>query len=122
MKIHRLTPIIWTEELEETIEFYTGMLGFICGERNDDWGWAALNHGDTEIMIAKPNDHTPFEKPGFTGTFYFNIDDADALWTQIRHKVKVVYDIENFEWGMREFAIFDNNGYTLQFGHEIAAT
>jgi len=24
------------------------------------------------------------------------------------------------DWGMREFAIYDNNGYMLQFGQEIA--
>ena len=27
-------------------------------------------------------------------------------------------EIETFEWGMREFAIYDNNGYVLQFGQE----
>jgi len=28
----------------------------------------------------------------------------------------VVYPIESFDYGMREFAIRDNNGYILQFG------
>ena len=28
---------------------------------------------------------------------------------------------EDFEHGMREFAIYDNNGYMLQFGQEIEA-
>jgi len=31
----------------------------------------------------------------------------------------IVYPIENFYYGMREFAIRDNNGYILQFGQEI---
>jgi hypothetical protein len=30
------------------------------------------------------------------------------------------YTIENFEYGMREFAIYDNNGYMLQFGHHAS--
>jgi len=31
-------------------------------------------------------------------------------------KANICYEIETFEWGMREFAIYDNNGYILQFG------
>ncbi len=32
------------------------------------------------------------------------------------------YLIENFEYGLREFAIYDNNGDPLQFGKELAQT
>jgi hypothetical protein len=28
--------------------------------------------------------------------------------------------MEDFHYGMREFAIFDNNGYLLQFGQPLA--
>jgi hypothetical protein len=30
----------------------------------------------------------------------------------------VCYPIEDFDYGMRSFAIYDANGYLLQFGHE----
>jgi hypothetical protein len=33
--------------------------------------------------------------------------------------VKIAYPMEDFEYGMREFAIYDNNGYMLQFGAPI---
>lgn len=33
---------------------------------------------------------------------------------------RVCYPIEDFHYGMREFAIFDNNGYLLQFGQPVA--
>lgn len=111
--------MIWTENIEETIAFYTEKLGFICGDKNDEWGWAGLYNDEVELMIAKPNEHTPFDKPIFTGSFYFRIDDADKLWEELRGNVKVAYEIEDFDWGMREFAIYDNNGYLLQFGHDL---
>ncbi len=111
--------MIWTEDLEETVKFYMDVLGFSCGELNEDWGWATLWVDDVAIMIAKPNEHTPFEKPIFTGSFYFNTDDVDSMWEKLRDKAKICYGIENFEYGMREFAIYDNNGYLLQFGQEI---
>ena len=119
MKLQPIVPMIWTSELQETIDFYCNILGFTCGNKNDDWGWATIHRDQCELMIAIPNEHTPFEKPSFTGTFYIKTDDVDGLWNEIKSKVKVVYDIEEFEWGMREFAIYDNNGFILQFGQEI---
>jgi len=38
----------------------------------------------------------------------------------LKDKVEVCYGIENFHYGMREFAIYDNNGYLLQFGQDVA--
>ncbi len=111
--------MIWSAQFDETIRFYTEILGFTVGNRNDDWGWASIQRGAVEIMVAKPNAHTPFEKPIFTGSFYININEVDALWEQLKDKTDVCYEIETFDWGMREFAIYDNNGYLLQFGENV---
>ena len=119
MKLTYLRPMLWTENLQETIDFYTNVLGFTCHEKNDDWGWASLSAGDVYIMLALPNEHTPYDKIGFTGSFYYTTDDVDTLWNKLKDKAKVCYEPETFEWGMREFAIYDNNGYLLQFGQEI---
>lgn len=116
MKFTALRPMIETRDFDETIDFYTSVLGFICGEPSDEWGWASLHRDEVEIMVSRPNDHTPFEKPTFTGTFYFNTDAVDVLWELLKDSPAVFYGIENFEYGMREFAIKDNNGYILQFG------
>lgn len=113
--------MIYTDQLEETIRFYTDMLGFTLAGKNEDWGWASLYKDQVSIMLAKPHQHEEFEKPVFTGSFYFNTDEVDVLWQSLKDKVKVCYPIENFEWEMREFAIYDNNGYLLQFGQDIAA-
>ena len=113
--------MLWTEDLPGTIKFYTETLGFTANEVNHDWGWASLTIDDVAIMLARPNAHTPYDKIGFTGSFYFNTDDVDALWAKFKDNTNVCYGLENFEYGMREFAIFDNNGYLLQFGQEIAA-
>lgn len=119
MKLTGLRPILWTENLRETIEFYTQILNFTCDESNEEWGHASLSKDDVTIMLAAPNSHTKYEKIGFTGSFYFNTDDVDELWKQLKDKTRICYEIDDFEWEMREFAIFDNNGYILQFGQEI---
>lgn len=116
MKITELRPVLWTEDLQGTIDFYTGTLGFTCGETNEEWGWVTLSIDDIAVMLAGPNAHVPYDKVGFTGSFYFTTDDVEAMWAKVKDKARVCYDIETFPWGMREFAIYDNNGYTLQFG------
>jgi len=119
MKITRLKPMMSTEDLDGTIDFYTGTLGFTCEALNENWGWATLSIDDVAIMLARPNTHVEYDKIGFTGSFYFTTDDVEAMWKKVKDKAKVCYTIETFPWGMREFAIYDNNGYTLQFGQAI---
>jgi catechol 2,3-dioxygenase-like lactoylglutathione lyase family enzyme len=119
MKFHSLRPMIWTDKLEESIKFYTELLGFSCDEYNPDWKWASLHKDEAYLMLASPNEHTPFEGCYFSGSFYFQVDDVDTLWAQLKDEVHIYYPIDDFEFGMREFGILDINGYILQFGKEI---
>lgn len=120
MMLTYLRPMLWTENLDETIGFYTTVLGFKCGERCDRLGWASLSKDGIGLMLVTANDETEYDKIGFTGSLYFNTDDVDRLWHEVRRKADICYAPESFEWGMREFGIYDNNGYLLQFGQEIA--
>jgi len=70
-------------------------------------------------MASIPNQHLPFETSTFTGSFYITVKDVDALWDEVKDVAKVCYPLETFDYGMREFAIYDNNGYLLQFGQEV---
>jgi len=117
MKLESLHPVLAVNNIDDTIRFYRDVLGFECANQMN--GWAALQRDQVELTISLPNAHEPFEKPTLTGSIYFNTSDVDALWEQIKDKASVVYPIENFFYGMREFAIRDNNGYILQFGQEI---
>lgn len=119
MKLNSLSPMIYTRDIKATIDFYTGSLGFTCNSFSEDWGWATINRDQIEIMICLPNDHIPFDKPHFTGSFYINTNGVDELWEQLKDKLNICYPIENFEYGMREFAVYDNNGYLIQFGENI---
>lgn len=119
MKLNYLRPVLLTAKLEETITFYTSILGFTVTDKNEEWGWASLHRDGVHIMLSKPNEHMAFSKPVFTGSFYINVNNVDDLWAQLNDKVQICYGIEDFDWQMREFAIYDNNGYVLQFGEEI---
>lgn len=116
MRLTALTPMLRTWELEESIAFYTDILGFQCDAFSKEWNWALLKKDDVSLMLSGPNEHVGDYAPSFTGSLYFNIDNVDAFWELVMDRAEVCYAPENFAYGMREFAIYDNNGYLLQFG------
>ena len=121
MTVDSLTPMLRTWDLPGTIEFYKG-LGFECESYEADWGWASLTHGPVSVMFSSPNEHEGDVAPKFTGSLYFRITDVDSLWSRLKDQARVCYPLETFPYGMREFAIYDNNGYLLQFGEAVATT
>jgi hypothetical protein len=119
MKLVGLSLMLWTKHLSLTVGFYTNFLKFNCDELNEKLGWASLSRDNIQIMIVTPRQHPDFKEPQFTGSIYIHTDDVDKVWKELKDKVEVVYPIDNFEYGMREFAIYDNNKYMIQFGQEI---
>lgn len=119
MQFTTVTPMLWTTDLKATLEFYTSVLGFSTDDFNGEWGWMHLQQGETTLMFCLPNSHEPFDKPLCTGSFYFGVTDVDALWNKLKNHPNIYYGIETFDYGMREFAIKDNNGYILQFGTQV---
>jgi len=119
MKLTALRPILYTKQVKFTIEFYIEMLGFTCNGINEDGTWATLSRDSVEIMVSYPNEHIPFDKPNVTGSIYITVDNVDELWEQLKVVTQICYDVETFDYGMREFAIYDNNGYLLQFGQPV---
>ncbi|TDK24335.1 bleomycin resistance family protein [Luteimonas aestuarii] len=119
MRFRGLTPMLRTPDLHGSIAFYVDRLGFTLHSHSETDGWASLRRDDIELMLATPNAHTGHAKPAFTGSLYFRLDDGpaiDALWSSVQGKVHTCYPPETFPYGMREFGIYDDNGYLLQFG------
>lgn len=121
MKITHLFPTLATANLEETIKFYTEFLGFECQAQypQENPCWVSLCSGGVEITFNTPNSEMKFEKPILTGSIYLQVENIDEVWENLRNKVEVLYELENFSYGMREFGIKDCNGYILNIGENI---
>ena len=66
MKLTNLTPLLETDNLKETIEFYTENLGFVCESVYPDNGtpcWANLQKDVVTLMFSLKSPHTRAEKP-----------------------------------------------------------
>jgi len=120
MTFRELKPMLRTWDIPATIAFYSDILGFTCQAFDQDWGWAHLTRDEVHLMLSGPNEYEGDQVPRLTGSLYITCDDVDRLFSSIKDRVKICYPIEDFDYGMREFGIYDNNGYLLQFGKPIA--
>lgn len=128
MKLHKLSPILWTKDLQATIAFYESVLGF-KGTRGFP-NFVSLNREDVEIMFIVPQDEPEdckdpddrepfFPRPLVTGSLYIVTEPVDELWESVKDKATVKTPLEDREYYMRDFSILDNNGYELVFGQHI---
>ncbi|MEZ5344833.1 MAG: VOC family protein [Pyrinomonadaceae bacterium] len=122
MKLQDLIPMLETANLRESIEFYEQKIGFtVQGVYPDEKEpcWASLRKDDVVLMLSGRNEHSKHKDTVFTGSLYFYPDDVDEMWESLKDSAEVCYEIENFDYGMREFGIYDPNRYLLQFGQDV---
>jgi len=130
VKLHHLSPILWTKDLDKTISFYEMVLGF--KKRTRFPNFVSLTRDNVEIMFVLPieepedckdpnNKEEFFSKPQLTGSIYITTEKADELWESVKEKVKIISTIADREYLMRDFSISDNNGYELVFGEDISS-
>lgn len=118
-KLRGLAPILETDDLEASVDYYESILGFECGGTWPEEGkpcWASMRRGDVVIMLSSRNPSTKVAAPTLTGSIYLYPESVDDAWEELKDKAEVSYEIETFEYGMKEFGILDCNGYLLQFG------
>lgn len=117
--ISKLTPMLETKNIKETIEFYTAKLQFTCDSFVEEWGWSQVSKDSFSIMFTIPNEHRNFPEPIMSGSLYMTVDNIESFWQSVKDTCKVCYPLQAFDYGMKEFGIYDNNGYLLQFGQEV---
>ncbi|MCW5911722.1 MAG: VOC family protein [Cyclobacteriaceae bacterium] len=126
--LKHLSPILWTKDLNETIAFYTTVLGFKA--RSNFPNFVSLSREHVEIMFVVPQDDPDdckdpdgleefFPKPMLTGSLYITVNNVDELWSKVNDKVNVETPLCDREYYMRDFSILDNNGYELVFGQPV---
>ena len=125
-------------DVQRTVLFYQEILGFsfvmgVPEEKNEvlfknDTNrkliYALVKYDTIEIQFQSKQSFTVdisyfANKPiGASVSFYFEVDDVDAINEKLKDKVKIIKDIETTWYGMREFYISDCNGYILGFAKQ----
>lgn len=102
-------------DIPAAVDFYTTKLGFKLGFTwGDPPAFAGVNLGKVQMFLQKG---APDPK-GCSVTFL--VGDADQLYEFHRaNGVHVAEEIADREYGIRDYAVRDLNGYYLSFGHHL---
>lgn len=113
-------PILPSRSLPDTLAFYArlGFEGEILGEGD---AYAILTRGDLELHFFLHAGLVPAES--WAGC-YLRVADVHSLYTAFlaaglpRRGIPRMDDVEDKPWGMREFALVDEDGNLLRVGQE----
>ena len=117
-----VTPFLKTKDLAKTIDFYVSLLGFVVDSK-----WPAGN--PTNCILDNGHVHLAFgtdpqnwySDPGLSGQLWIDVDNVMALHANLDGKVPVEWGPEVYDYGRREFAIKDCNGYLLTFSEPASS-
>lgn len=138
MELKKLTTNLMVEDVNRTIEFYKETLGFefvmavpkdsqeVLMEIPKDKSliYAMMKRGNIEMMFqAKDSlseDIPVFKDMAIGGslTFYFEVENINDLYSELKEKVTIVKELHTTFYGMQEFYVKDCNGYILGFAEK----
>jgi catechol 2,3-dioxygenase-like lactoylglutathione lyase family enzyme len=109
-----LTLSLLAKNLAATRAFYE-RLGFCLSGGDPSSGWMELKRGGAVLQFySEPPAGTP-PTPVLSGTIYVRIDDVDALARTVDGLSPLEWGPETMDYGMREFALRDPDGYLIAF-------
>ncbi len=125
MRLTSFYPVVMTERLTETSDFYRDHFGFEL-TFEADW-YISLKRGEWELAILAPGHGTipaGFGKPVQGLLLNFEVDDVDA-----EHRRLVVISgltealsLRSEDFGQRHFIVADPNGVLIDVIQEIPPT
>ena len=115
------TPIFATADVEASMAYYVDVLGF-----RSEWKWGepptigSVAHGNVSVMLSLQPD---LARRVAGHEHWFKGDDTDALYADHRARgAKIVDDIADRPWGVREYVVEDPSGYRLRFASPPSGT
>lgn len=109
-----VVPVLSVEDMETAVAYYRDVLGFRVG-----WTWedpptmAGVHRDRVEIHLARRGT----SGPGGASCVSFQVRNVDAYLAECTGRgAKIVNDIGDREYGMRDFDLSDPGGNSLCFG------
>jgi catechol 2,3-dioxygenase-like lactoylglutathione lyase family enzyme len=107
-------PIIGSRDVDRSIEFYTGQLGFKIAfrDRPIDTNYLGFRRGSVEVHMQ-----FQFEYEMAAIRLRFLVEDPDVLFAEYQERSVECTEarIRNTPWGTREFALYDPDRNALEF-------
>lgn len=115
------TPMVHVPDVQATVAWYE-TIGFTVletfGDGHGGWSFAILAAGDTRLMLDQGGRPSTAERREVD--LYVDADHVDELFNSLRGRVQVIAELNDTDYGMREFIIRDPNGFWITFGQDRA--
>src|SRR6185436_11733890 len=115
---HRVLPCLLVSDMQRSLDFYVGLMGFT------QTGYypiesepirTEVRRDDVAIILYTETIHAHDQRPAFTGALYVFPESIKKLADELRGRVPFAWGPEETDFGIREVAIRDPDGYTLVF-------
>lgn len=120
--LRRIVPQLRTTDLSQTIDFYTGKLGFTL-EFEYQGFYAGVRHGDALVHLKHvdaPDPSIAYVARGEHLHLYLETPEVSAVAAVLKaNGVPLVEDVHETAWQTRECVIRDDQGHTLYFGESL---
>jgi catechol 2,3-dioxygenase-like lactoylglutathione lyase family enzyme len=114
MKILTTTPVVHVSNLQNAVAYYTNILAFKLDFEFGDY--VGLTYGNMVIHLSGPTNQGAKKAAG-SAHFCFYCDNVNAYYEKITAKGALLeFPIDNRIYGLRDFAVNDEDGNTLVFG------
>jgi catechol 2,3-dioxygenase-like lactoylglutathione lyase family enzyme len=121
-----VAPVLGVTDVEKSVDYFCDSLGFHCDRATAVYGgtdgavYAVLQQGSISVHLQIRRGPVLAEPRGRTDTdAYFYVPDSDALYVQYKLKsVRILREIENSSYGLRDFMIETPDGHRLVFGSD----
>jgi uncharacterized glyoxalase superfamily protein PhnB len=101
-------------DLQATRVFYEH-LGFCLSGGAAESGWIELTRSGVVLQFYDEPPAGTAATPALSGTIYVHVDEVEALASGLRGQYPFEWGPETMDYGAREFAVRDPNGYLLAF-------
>ena len=120
------TPNLIVSDMPASVTFYRDVLKFGIERTVPDeapYVFVWLKRGSVELFLNEMTTVAavfPNLRAGGTSTLYVVVDDVKGLMEEVTSRAQIAMPMTDQFYGMREFAIFDPDGYLITFAQRIA--
>ncbi|QDT90382.1 VOC family protein [Gimesia algae] len=122
--VQGLVPLLFVDDIEDSIAFYTDRLGFVSSMKWEPEGkimWCRLERGSAALMLqpACPEEDGVREERIKGVGFFFFCDDAKLMYEEFSANGLDLEPPRVAFYGMNQLFLKDPDGYELCFQNQV---
>ena len=116
--------VLLVKDIEKSKNFYETVLGqrivMDFGRNVGFEGGFAIWEKEYALNLIFEESKSDVKVGGNNAEIYFEFDDLDGLYEELKGKTKVIHSIREAPWGQRAFRVYDPDDHIIEFAESMA--